>query len=89
MANMVIMVFDDVPLNQANLIGKVCNDIFTKDEKDFITIFLLRLVLVLPCFFGLIIGVMVVPSEISFLLFMYFLLDAANVAYYCSQVFGT
>ena len=41
-ANMVIMALDGIPLNPKELIGKVCEDSFTKDGEDFIIIFPLK-----------------------------------------------
>ena len=68
-ANMVIMVLDGIPLNPEELMGKVCGDLFTKNGEDFIAIFPLKLVLVLPFSFGIIAGVTRVLYEISSPLF--------------------
>jgi len=59
------------------------------DGEDFIAIFLLGLVLVLSYFFGMIAGAMAVLCKISSFLFLCLLWDAANVVYYCQQVYGT
>ena len=64
-ANMMIMILDDIPLNPKELMGKVCEDSFTKDGEDFIIIFPLKLVLVLPFSFGMIVGVRRVLYKIS------------------------
>ena len=68
-ANRVIMVLDGIPLNPEELIGKVYGDSFTKDGEDFITIFPLKLVLVLLFSLGMIAGGRRVLYEISSPLF--------------------
>jgi len=54
---MVLMVWVGIPLNLGVLMGKVCGDSFTKVGEDCLTIFPLKLVLVLLFFSGMIIGV--------------------------------
>ena len=66
---MVIMVLDGIPLNREEIMAKVCGDSFTNDGEDFITIFPLKLVFVLPFSFGMIAGARRVLYEISSPLF--------------------
>jgi len=54
---MVIMVLVGIRLDPKELMGIVCGDLFTKVGEDFIRIFPLRLELVLPFRFGMILGV--------------------------------
>ena len=64
-ANMVIMVLEGVPLNPQELVGKVCGNSFTNGGEDFIVICPLKLVLVLPFSFSMIVGVRRVLYEMS------------------------
>ena len=64
-ANVVIIVLDGILLNPEELMGKVCGHSFTKDGEDFISIFPLKLVLVLPFSFGMIADVRRALCEIS------------------------
>ena len=64
-ANTAIIVLDGIPLNPEKLMSKVCGDSFTKNGTDFIIIFPLKLVLVLPFSFGMIADVRRALCEIS------------------------
>ena len=68
-ANMVTMVLDGILLDPKELMGKVCGDSFTKDGEDFITIFPLKFVFVLPFSFSMIAGARRVLYKISSPLF--------------------
>jgi len=89
-ANMVIMVLDGIPLNLEELMGRgVCGDSFTKNGKDFITIFPLKLVLVPPFSFGMTAGVRRVLFKISSPLFIVLAMNKdATIANYCQSGSG-
>ena len=86
-----IMVLDGIPPNQVVLMGKVCEDSFTKDGEDFIIIFSSTLMLVLLfIFFSTIVSVKEGPLQDPFhSLYVLFVNKDATIADYYQRGPGT